>query len=68
MQIAKRSYPGQFLVCEDLLALAIPRMEVVAEMELRGEAIALNDACLAIAVVADAINSALERGAGADRL
>jgi hypothetical protein len=43
-------------------------MEVVAEMALRGEAIALNDACLAIAVVADAINSALERGAGADRL
>ena len=55
------SYPGQFALVPDPLHLAIPRMEIVAEMALRGEHEALNDACLAVAVVAEAIAAACEQ-------
>ncbi len=48
-------YNGQFSIMPDPMHLAIPRMEIVAEMALRGEHEALNDACLAVALVADAI-------------
>ena len=51
-------YPGQFVVAPDLLHVAIPRMEIMAEMTLRGEHEALNDVCLSVAVVADAIGAA----------
>ena len=54
------SYPGQFALVPDPLHLAIPRMEIVAEMAMRGEHEALNDACLAVAVVAEAIATAFE--------
>lgn len=48
-------YNGQFSIMPDPMHLAIPRMEIVAEMALRGEHEALNDACLAVAIIADAV-------------
>lgn len=58
MSSTTETYPGQFSTVPDPLHLAIPRMEIVAEMALRGEHEALNDACLAVALAADAVNSA----------
>ena len=55
-----RNYPEQFATTPDLLHVVIPRAEIVAEMTLRGEDETLNDVCLAVAVVADAIGTALE--------
>ena len=55
-----RNYPEQFATTPDLLHVVIPRAEIVAEMTLRGEDETLNDVCLAVAVVADVIGSALE--------
>ena len=57
---ATRSYPEQFATTPDLLHVVIPRAEIVAEMTLRGEDETLNDVCLAVAVVADVIGSAME--------
>lgn len=54
-----RPYPGQFATTADLLHVVIPRLEIVAQMALRGEHDALNDVCLAVATVADAIGNAL---------
>lgn len=51
-------YPEQFAVTPDLLHVAIPRVEIIAEMTIRGEQEALDDLCLAVAVVADAIGTA----------
>lgn len=51
-------YPEQFATTPDLLHVAIPRLEVVAEMAARGEHETLNDVCLAVAVVAEAISRA----------
>jgi hypothetical protein len=51
-------YPEQFSVTPDLLHVVIPRFEIVAEMAVRGEDNTLNDVCLAVAVVADAISFA----------
>ena len=53
------AYPGQFARAPDLLHVAIPRVEIAAEMVTRGEHLALNDVCLAVAVVADAIGAAM---------
>jgi hypothetical protein len=53
-----RYYIGQFAVTEDLLHVTIPRTEIVAEMAKRGEHETLNDVCLAVALVADAIGNA----------
>ena len=53
-----RIYPEQFSTTPDLLHVAIPRIEIVAEMAVRGEDDTLNDVCLAVAVVADAIRGA----------
>lgn len=50
-----RFYPEQFATSPDLLHVVIPRAEIIAEMALRGEHATLNDVCLAVAVVADAI-------------
>ena len=55
-----KTYPEQFLTTPDLLHVVIPRVEIIAEMALRGEHEALNDVCLAVAVVADAIGQAQE--------
>ncbi len=55
-----KTYPEQFLTTPDLLHVVIPRAEIIAEMALRGEHDALNDVCLAVAIVADAIGQAQE--------
>ena len=58
MQAGQRYYTGQFAVTEDLLHVTIPRDEIVAQMLARGEQDTLNDVCLAVAIVADAIGNA----------
>lgn len=58
MNTVGQPYPGQFATTPDILHVAIPRMEIVAEMAVRGERETLNDVCLAVAIVADAIASA----------
>ena len=60
MKARGRHYPEQFATTPDLLHIAIPRAEIIAEMAARGEHEALNDVCLAVAIVADAIGLALE--------
>ena len=51
-------YPEQFATAPDMLHVVIPRVEIIAEMALRGEHDALNDVCLSVAAVADAIGRA----------
>ena len=51
-------YPGQFDPSPDVLFVAIPRIEIIAEMARRGDDRALNDVCLAVATVAEALNAA----------
>lgn len=51
-------YPEQFATTPDMLHVVIPRVEIIAEMALRGEHDALNDVCLSVAAVADAIAKA----------
>ena len=53
-----RYYTGQFAITPDLLHVTIPQFEIIDEMAQRGEQETLNDVCLAVAVVADAIGSA----------
>ena len=53
-----RYYSGQFAVTPDLLHVTVPQTEIVTEMSKRGETETLNDICLAVAVVADAIVAA----------
>jgi hypothetical protein len=52
------SYPEQFATTPDLLHVVIPRQEIIAEMAVRGQDDTLNDVCLAVAVVAEAISHA----------
>ena len=54
-----KPYPGQFSTTPDLMHVAIPRVEIIAEMAMRGEHETLDDVCLAVVLVADAIGSAL---------
>ncbi len=56
----QKYYSGQFATTPDLMHVTIPHAEIVAEMERRGEHQTLNDVCLTVAIVADAINAALE--------
>lgn len=58
MQHVSRFYSGQFAVTPDLLHVTIPQIEIVEQMSLRGEQETLNDVCLAVAMVADAIAAA----------
>ena len=51
-------YPGQFEQSPDALFVAIPRVEIISEMARRGDDRALNDVCLAVAIVAEAMNAA----------
>lgn len=55
----RRYYSGQFAVTPDLLHVTVPQSEIVSEMLKRGEQETLNDICLAVAVVADAISAAV---------
>jgi hypothetical protein len=59
MNPGNQSYPEQFATTPDLLHVAIPRLEIVAEMAARGEHETLNDVCIAVAVAAEAIGSAM---------
>jgi len=54
----RRYYTGQFAITPDLLHVTIPQFEIIDEMSRRGEQETLNDVCLAVAVVADAIGAA----------
>ncbi len=58
MNPAAKYYPEQFALAPDLLHVAIPRVEIIAEMAVRGEQETLDDVCLAVAVVADAVGTA----------
>jgi hypothetical protein len=58
MNRSPNSYPEQFATTPDLLHVAIPRVEIIAEMAVRGEQETLDDVCLAVALVADAIGTA----------
>lgn len=57
------SYPGQFATVPDLVFVAIPRMDIMAEILVRGETRALHDLYLAIGVVADAVGAAMSADA-----
>jgi hypothetical protein len=58
MKDALSPYPGQFDASPDVLFVAIPRVEIISEMARRGDERALNDVCLAVAIVAEAMNAA----------
>lgn len=58
MQHRGEVYPEQFTRVPDLLHVAIPRREIIAEMHARGDEAALDDLCAAVAVVADLIGMA----------
>lgn len=58
MNPAGHLYPEQFATTADLLHVVIPRVEIIAEMSVRGEQEALDDVCMAVAIVADAIGTA----------
>lgn len=58
LSMKHRYYQGQFATTPDLLHVTIPQDDIVPEMIKRGEQETLNDICLAVAVVADAIASA----------
>ena len=47
------NYPGQFETAPDTLHVAIPRVEIVAEMAFRGQEAALNDCLLYTSDAAD---------------
>ena len=51
-------YQGQFATTPDLLHATISQREIGDEMMRRGEQETLNDLCLAVAIVADAIANA----------
>ena len=55
MKSQSEPYQGQFEQAPDLLYVAIPRSEILIDMAKRDDMTALNDVCLAVAVVADAI-------------
>ena len=46
------------VVLPDPLFVAIPRVEIISEMARRGDDRALNDVCLSVAIVAEALNAA----------
>ncbi|MEQ8483543.1 MAG: hypothetical protein RIB46_04195 [Pseudomonadales bacterium] len=58
MQRGEPFYPDQFSTTPDLLHVAIPRVEIIAEMSVRGEQETLDDVCMAVAVIADAVGTA----------
>ena len=62
-QPVTRNYPEQFATTPDLLHVVIPRNEIISEMSLRGEDETLNDVCLGVAVVADALGNAMTAAA-----
>ena len=59
MKSKRGPYPGQFERTPDPFIVAIPRKEIVREMARRGDEPTLNDVCLAVAVVAEAMATIL---------
>ncbi|MEM7000473.1 MAG: hypothetical protein AAF529_06770 [Pseudomonadota bacterium] len=57
----KSGYIGQFAVTPDELHVAIPQREILAQMLVAGENSTLNSVCLAVAVVADALEAARQQ-------
>ena len=57
-QLRHRYYAGQFSTTPDLLHVTVPQSEILREMVRRGDQETLNDVCLAVAIVADAIAAA----------
>jgi hypothetical protein len=55
-----RHYHGQFAIADDLLVVTIPQREIIDAMIATGSQKALNDICLAVTVVVDAICTAQE--------
>ncbi|MEM7100334.1 MAG: hypothetical protein AAF541_18855 [Pseudomonadota bacterium] len=55
---AKRFYPGQFATTPDLMFVAIPQQEIVLSMAGLGDHVTLNNVCLSVASVAEAISAA----------
>jgi len=53
-------YKGQFATMTDSLEIAIPRDEIIAAMLEQGEKRVLDNVCLAVALIADAIEAARE--------
>ena len=51
-------YTGQFAITPDYLHVTIPQAEILHEMANADEHEVLNNVCLAVAVVADAISAA----------
>ena len=51
-------YTAQFAATQDLLHVALPQNEIIEAMLTEGEHKALNDLCISVAVVADAIADA----------
>lgn len=56
--MSERFYHDQFVAPNDLMIVAIPQREIVKAMACHGEHETLNDVCLAVAVVAEAIDAA----------
>lgn len=56
--MSERYYHGQFATLNDRLIVAIPQSEIVKAMVLYGEHETLNNVCLAVAMVSDAIDAA----------
>lgn len=54
----QEAYVGQFRLAPDILHIAIPKSEIVAEMRRCGEEQAIDHVCMAVAIVVDAIESA----------
>ncbi len=51
-------YTAQFATTDDFLHVALPQHEIIEAMLREGEHKALNDLCISVAVVADAIADA----------
>ena len=60
MRDSMDQYRGQFEHSPDLLFVAISKEEILHAMSKQGDEEALNDVCFSVAVVADAIDSAME--------
>ena len=55
-----RYYPGQFATTPDLMFVAIPQQEIVLSMVDLGDHVTLNNVCLSVASIAEAIVAAQE--------
>lgn len=54
----QHAYPNHFTLAPDPLYIAIPKVEIVAAMKARGEEDVIDDVCVAVAVIVDALEAA----------